>query len=101
MSSEQRKQLHIAAVFACNFTNHMFSISYSILAKANIDFKLLLPIINQTVMKITQKTPLETQTGPAKRKDRNIIKSHINNLSNNKTREIYKLITESIMKENE
>lgn len=101
MSSDQRKQLHIAAVFACNFTNHMFSISYSILAKSNIDFKLLLPIINQTVMNITQKTPLETQTGPAKRKDRNIIESHINNLSDNKTREIYKLITESIMKENE
>ena len=101
MSSDQRKQLHIAAVFACNFTNHMFSISYSILAKSNIDFKLLLPIINQTVMKIKHTNPIETQTGPAKRKDKNIIESHINNISENETREIYKLITESIMKENE
>ena len=79
----------------------MFSISYSILAKSNIDFKLLLPIINQTVMKIKHTNPIETQTGPAKRKDKNIIESHINNISENETREIYKLITESIMKENE
>lgn len=100
MSSEQRKQLHIAAVFACNFTNHMFAIADSILAQNNIDFKLLTPIINQTVKKINQNKPLEVQTGPAERKEKNIIQSHINNLNDDKLKEIYKLISESIMRRN-
>jgi len=100
MSSEQRKQLHIAAVFACNFTNHMFAIADSILAQNNIDFKLLTPIINQTVKKINQNKPKEVQTGPAERKEKNIIQSHINNLNDDKLKEIYKLISESIMRRN-
>jgi predicted short-subunit dehydrogenase-like oxidoreductase (DUF2520 family) len=101
MSSEQRKRLHIAAVFACNFTNHMFSLSDTILAKSNIDFKLLLPLINQTVRKINQKKPSEVQTGPAKRKDKKVIQSHINSISDKKTKEIYKLISNSILKNND
>ena len=101
MSSEQRKQLHIAAVFSCNFTNHMFTISDTILAKSDIDFKLLLPLINQTVIKLNKNKPSRMQTGPAKRKDKKVIRSHINNISDKKTKEIYKLISNSIMKNNE
>jgi len=101
MSSEQRKQLHIAAIFACNFTNHMFTIADTILTKSNIDFRLLLPIIKQTVIKINNNKPLEVQTGPAKRLDKKIIQSHIDNLTDKKTKEIYKLISESIMTSNE
>ena len=48
MNSQQRKQLHIAAVFACNFSNHMYSIADDLLAKKNIDFKILLPLIRKT-----------------------------------------------------
>ena len=98
INSDQRKQLHIAAVFACNFVNHMFAISESILKKSNTDFKLLLPIINETIKKINQNKPSTVQTGPAKRKDINVIQDHINNLSNKQTKEIYKLISDSIMK---
>lgn len=100
MKSEQRQQLHIAAVFACNFTNHMFEIAHNILNKSNIDFKLLLPIINQTVIKLEKSKPSEVQTGPAKRKDKEIIQKHINNIQEKKLKDIYKLISNSIMKEN-
>ena len=100
MSSEQRKQLHIAAVFACNFSNHMFAIADKILTQSNIDFKLLLPIINQTVKKLNKNKASEVQTGPAKRKDKKIIESHIKKLSDKETKEIYKLISDSIMNKN-
>ena len=98
MNSEQRKQLHIGAVFACNFTTEMFSIAYTILTKSNIDFKLLLPLINQTVKKIKANKPSDFQTGPAKRKDQKIIDDHINQISNKQQKEIYKLISDSIIK---
>ena len=101
MNSEQRKQLHIAAVFACNFSNHMFSIADTILAKSDIAFKLLLPLINQTVKKLDKNKPSEVQTGPAKRKEKIVIQNHINSLSDKKTKEIYKLISDSIMEKNE
>ena len=101
MNSEQRKQLHIAAVFSCNFTNQMFAISDGILEKSNIDFKLLLPIIKQTINKLKTKKAIEVQTGPAKRKDLEIIKQHLNLISNKKNKEIYKLISESIIKTHE
>jgi len=101
INSNQRKQLHIAAIFACNFTNHMFSLAYTILAKSYIDFKLLLPLINQTIIKLNKNNPSQMQTGPAKRKDKKVIQNHINNLSDKKTQEIYKLISNSIMEKNE
>ena len=101
MKSNQRKQLHIAAVFACNFTNHMLSIADTILTKENTDFRLLLPIINQTVKKIKNNKPSEVQTGPAKRKDNRVIQSHINSLSDKQIRDIYKLVSNSIMKDND
>ena len=100
MDSEQRKQLHIAAVFACNFTNHMFGIANNILNKSNLDFKLLLPIIKQSIKKLDQYQPCDIQTGPAKRKDKKIIQKNINNIKDSKTKQIYKLISASIMNEN-
>ena len=100
MNSEQRKKIHLAAVFACNFTNHMFTIADEILSKNNTDFKLLIPIINQTVNKLNLHKPAKIQTGPAKRKETKIINSHINQLSDKKIKELYKLISESIIKYN-
>lgn len=101
ISSEQRKKLHIAAIFACNFTNHMFTIADAILSESDVDFKLLLPLINQTTNKLNNKKPSKLQTGPAIREDKKIIQSHINNLSDKNIKEIYKLISESIIKNNE
>jgi len=99
MTSIERKQLHIAAVFACNFTNHMYTIAHSILKESNIDFKLLLPIIKQTSNKLNEEEPSKIQTGPAKRKDKKVIENHITNLSEKTTKEIYRLISKSIMKD--
>jgi predicted short-subunit dehydrogenase-like oxidoreductase (DUF2520 family) len=100
MNSEQRKQLHIAAVFACNFSNHMFSIADDILQKSNIDFNLLHPLIRQTIKKIEKHPPKNVQTGPAKRNDKKIIESHLQSLEKNQ-QELYKLITNSIISNND
>ena len=101
MDSEQRKQLHIAAVFACNFSNHMYSIADTILSKSDIEFKLLVPLINQTVSKLTDKKPGDVQTGPAKRNNKEVIDSHLNNITDQTAKEIYRLISNSIIKNND
>ena len=98
MNSHQRKQLHIAAVFACNFSNHMFNIADNLLAKQNIDFKILSPLIRQTITKISTSKPKEMQTGPAKRKDTDIIKEHISIIEEPEIKELYQKISENIMK---
>ena len=79
----------------------MFAIANNILTKSNIDFQLLLPLINQTVLKIKNKNPEEVQTGPAIRNDKKMIKNHIKNIHDKKIKDIYRLISESIMKKNE
>ena len=100
LNSIQREKLHIAAVIACNFTNHMYKIAHDILTESKIDFEILLPLINQTVLKIHNHTPDEAQTGPAKRKDMNIIDKHIKSISDTNTKNIYKLLTKSIIESN-
>jgi len=101
MNSEQRKQLHIAAVFACNFSNHMFSIADTILSKSDIEFKLLLPLIKQTVSNLTDKKPTDVQTGPAKRNDKEVIDSHLNKITDQTVKDIYRLISNSIIKDDD
>ena len=100
MNSEQRKQLHIAAVFACNFSNHMFAIADDILRKSNINFNLLHPLISKTIKQIEKNSPKNVQTGPAKRNDKKIIESHLQFLEKNQ-QELYKLITNSIISNND
>jgi len=99
MNSEERKQLHIAAVFACNFSNQMFSIADDLLTKKDIDFKILLPLIKQTIAKLNTNKPKTVQTGPAKRKDLQTIKNQINLLDDDDFRNIYKLITNQILRQ--
>ena len=101
MNSEQRKKIHIAAVFSCNFTNHMFSIADNILTQEGTNFKLLLPLINQTIKQLENNKPSKVQTGPAKRNDIKTINDHINSLSDQNTQAIYQLISKSIIDENE
>ena len=101
MNSQQRKQLHIAAVFACNFSNHMYSIADDLLAKKNIDFKILLPLIRKTNANLENYRPKEVQTGPAKRKDTAIIQEHIATIKENEIKELYHRISGNIIKYHE
>ena len=98
MNSQQRKQLHIAAVFACNFSNHMYSIADDLLAKKNIDFKILLPLIRKTNANLEKKKPKEVQTGPAKRNDKAIIREHIDTIKEKEIKELYQKISANIIK---
>ena len=101
MNSDQRKQLHIAAVFACNFSNHMFSIADDLLAKKDIDFKILLPLIRKTIANLESNRPKEVQTGPAKRKDTAIIQEHIATIKEKEINELYQKISTNIIKYHE
>ena len=95
-SSKERERLHIAAVFACNFTNHMFTLSSEVLDEAGIPFDAMLPLIKTTIAKLDSMTPQESQTGPAARGDVKIIEKHLKSLHGDK-RKIYKLLSQSIM----
>jgi len=77
LNSKQREQLHIAAVFASNFTNHMISISEKILNSNKMSFDLLKPLIKNTFEKIKNNPPKDVQTGPAIREDYLIIEKHL------------------------
>ena len=101
MNSEQRKQLHIAAVFACNFSNQMFSIADDLLAEKNLDFKILLPLIKQTIAKLEINKPKSVQTGPAKRNDNSIIQEHINLIQKQEIKDLYQKISSNIIKTHE
>lgn len=94
--SKQRASLHIAAVFACNFANHLWSISSDILSEAGYDFGILRPLLAETLNKAFEITPSAAQTGPAKRGDTNVINAHIAKLDGNE-KELYKLITNMII----
>jgi predicted short-subunit dehydrogenase-like oxidoreductase (DUF2520 family) len=98
ISSAERKALHVAAVFASNFTNHMLAISQEIMEENDMDFELLKPLIVETINKSLEIGPVDAQTGPAKRGDLKILDKHIAFLQNDKKREqIYKIISQHIL----
>ena len=74
LSSADRKYLHLSAVFACNFVNHCYALSAELLEKHGIPFSVMLPLIDETALKVHQLHPLEAQTGPAVRYDENVIR---------------------------
>ncbi|MGB8491155.1 MAG: Rossmann-like and DUF2520 domain-containing protein [Bacteroidales bacterium] len=79
--SLHRRYLHVAAVFASNFTNYMLTAGKTIAGKAGFDFSVLGPLVNETVMKAFENGPENSQTGPAIRNDRKTIEKHIDLLS--------------------
>ena len=95
-SSEDRKKLHLAAVFINNFTNHMAHISKSYLDQQELNFEHLKPLLKETARKLESQDPISIQTGPARRKDQEIINEHIMALENPIHKEIYRLISKSI-----
>ncbi|MCD7932606.1 MAG: DUF2520 domain-containing protein [Tannerellaceae bacterium] len=96
LSSEKRKSLHLAAVFACNFTNHMYALAAKVLEKQDIPYDVLLPLINETAAKIREIPPAEAQTGPAVRYDKNIIDKQMAMLEDPAMRTIYQLLSQNI-----
>jgi predicted short-subunit dehydrogenase-like oxidoreductase (DUF2520 family) len=97
INSDQREYLHIAAVFASNFTNHMYAIASDILENKNISFEILHPLLDETLRKAKYNNPAEVQTGPAMRGDKLILDKHIEKLSSLPAyQKIYNFISQSI-----
>jgi len=99
MNSKKRLTLHLAAVIACNFSNHLYSLAKTILDEKGISFELLHPLIRETTEKALKFSPEQVQTGPAVRNDLNILEKHLELLSfSPELREIYTILSENIRK---
>ena len=95
--SEQRKSLHLAAVFTCNFTNHMYALAAELLKKYNLPFDVMLPLIDETARKVHELEPKTAQTGPAIRYDENVIGNHLRMLADDPAMQrLYELLSRSI-----
>ena len=95
-TQSDRERLHVAGVFACNFTNLMYTIAAELLTDTHIPFKALLPLIDETAAKIHTLHPREAQTGPAIRGDENVMAHHKQLLTNDQLKEIYQLLSSRI-----
>lgn len=101
VNDKQKLALHLAAVFANNFSNHMYSIAYDLCREHDLDFKLLYPIILETSQKIIGEEPHLMQTGPAIRDDESSMKKHLGLLKSHKAyRALYTSISKSIQQYN-
>lgn len=97
VNSDQRKITHVAGVFACNFTNHLFAIAEEILNKHNLGFNVLQALLSETLKKALTNSPKIVQTGPAVRNDEKVMNEHLAMLRENTTfAEIYSLLSKSI-----
>lgn len=99
--SDQRLAIHIAAVFACNFTNHLYALAEHLLGAKGLDFDLIRPLIRETADKAMQYSPSTVQTGPASRGDARIVDKHLEFLSAScvadpRPRQVYQLLSAMI-----
>lgn len=100
VTSPQRRQLHLSAVFACNFVNHLYAIADELVQSSELPFEVLRPLIAETASKIEHLAPREAQTGPAVRRDTSVMDKHLALLAYHPVyREIYELLSESIGKQ--
>lgn len=97
--SERRKMLHIASVFACNYTNHLWNIADKLLKEAGMGLEVLHPLMTATLEKAMRIPPREGQTGPAVRNDKKVMMNHLEMLSGTPEADIYRLLGNSILKE--
>lgn len=98
IGSEQRKALHVAAVFASNFTNHMLSQAKEIMEQNSLDFDWLKPLVVETIQKSLSLGPEAAQTGPARRGDLQILDRHLEFLKeNDAAAAVYKLVSQEIL----
>ena len=99
ISSEQRQYLHLAAVFANNYSNYLYQVAFDLLEKEGVDHSLLMPLIIETVSKINTLHPKDAQTGPARRNDQTTINKHIQLLRNHaEYKELYQILAGQLKK---
>lgn len=96
VNTNQRKALHLAAVFVNNFTNQLYRIGHEITEEQGVEFNILKPLILETAKKVQNFSPYMAQTGPAKRSDKKTIEKHLELLKNEQHKAIYRLLTTSI-----
>ncbi|UKM63717.1 DUF2520 domain-containing protein [Flavobacteriaceae bacterium GSB9] len=96
INSNQRRVLHLAAVYVNNFTNQLYRIGHEITESEGAEFDMLKPLILETAKKVQDMSPYVAQTGPAKRNDQKTINSHLKLLNNHHHKAIYELLTTSI-----
>ena len=96
LTSTNRSKLHLAAVFACNFSNHMFHLSERLLADLEMTFQDILPLVEETFRKAIELNPSRSQTGPAVRDDDDTINRHLKMLKDEQMKTLYRMITDSI-----
>lgn len=94
--SKRRARLHLASVFACNFSNHMWTLASEVLEEEHLPFDVLKPLICTTVEKLQHISPADSQTGPAARADHKVMERQASMLTGDK-QAIYRLISQSIM----
>ena len=94
--SAKRKKIHLAAVLACNFTNHCYRLAEKVLQEEQIDFNLFLPLIDETAKKVSVLSPKQAQTGPMVRYDVDVMNMQMNLLNDERTKQIYRLMADSI-----
>jgi predicted short-subunit dehydrogenase-like oxidoreductase (DUF2520 family) len=98
-NNEQRKNFHLSAVFASNFTNYLYACAQDICEQHNIPFAVLYPLIQETAERIKANNPLQVQTGPAIRNDKAVMQLHQDLLKGDETKlEIYNLLSKAISK---
>ncbi|MES2448311.1 MAG: DUF2520 domain-containing protein [Bacteroidota bacterium] len=99
VNSDKRKILHLAAVFACNFTNHLYALADDLLKANDLDFDIIRPLITETANKVQHALPLTVQTGPAIRNDEQTLEKHEELLNDHQELlKIYKILSDSIKK---
>lgn len=91
-----RERLHVAGVFANNFSNLMYGVANDILRDTHIPFSALLPLIDETAAKVHTLSPRDAQTGPARRGDENVMQHHLSLIPSVELREVYRLLSDLI-----
>lgn len=96
-TQHDRERLHVAGVYACNFTNLMYNMAAELLQHTHIPFSALLPLIDETAAKIHSLPPRDAQTGPARRGDVNVMAHHLELLDDEK-KKLYSILSDAIRK---
>lgn len=96
-TQHDRERLHVAGVYACNFTNLMYNLAAELLQHTHIPFSALLPLIDETAAKMHSLPPRDAQTGPARRGDVNVMAHHLELLDDEK-KKLYSILSDAIRK---